>query len=320
MFSLTAKIIIKSEKTWIFTKINSCEIERDIENVTAKCKLQLPKKTKWQDEQALPIKRGDHITVALGYDGNNEQVFTGYITKITNKTPVVIECQDEIYLLKNTKTNKKTYAKANLKTLLKEQCPKDMKIDVFSEQTFGKYVVNTDTVAQLLGDLHENGFLFFFKNGVLHGGMVFDYNEKLSGKKQVFKDGERGNIIDDSELIWEDADNISLKIKATGIDSNGKKIKVEVGNEDGEVRSFFKYNVTETQLEKEAKKRLTDWKISGFSGSFTTFGAKIVWLLDLIKIKTEEHPEGGVYKVKKNTITYSENGYRQNITIGGTAK
>lgn len=320
MFSLTAKITIKSEKTWVFTLISSCEIERDIENISAKCKLTLPKKTKWYNEKEIPVKRGDHIIVELGYDWNNEEVFSGYISKVTTKTPIEIECEDEMYLLKNTATKRKTYPNANLKTLLTEQCPQGLKIDVFSTQTFGKYVANTDTVAQLLGNLKENGFSFFFKNGTLYAGMIFDYNDKLTGQKQVFKDGENGNIIDDSDLIWTDANNTSLQIKATGIDSKGKKIHLEVGDKDGEVRSFFQYNISKDQLEKEAKKRLTDWKISGFSGSFTTFGAKIVWLLDLIKIKTEEHPEGGIYKVLKNTISYSTSGYRQNITIGGLTK
>jgi hypothetical protein len=50
MLQLSAKVIIFSEKTWKFTQINSCEIERDIENV-----LILPKATKWQGEAAIPI-------------------------------------------------------------------------------------------------------------------------------------------------------------------------------------------------------------------------------------------------------------------------
>ncbi len=320
MLSLTANITIISKKKWRFTEVNSCEVERDIENLTAKCRLTLPKGTKWFNETAIPVKRGDRITVELGYDGNNEEVFSGYISKVTAKTPVEIECEDDMYLLKNTAAKKKSYADADLKKLLLEQCPKGMKIEVFSRQTFGKYVVNTDTVAQLLGDLHENGFLFFFKGGTLYAGIIFDYNEKLTGRKQVFSDGEFGNIIEDGNLIWTDAENTSLLIKATGIDSSGNKISVETGDKEGEVRSFYQYNVTKEQLEKEAKKRLTDWKISGFSGSFTTFGAKIVWLLDLIKIKTGEHPEGGVYKVLKNTVTYGTGGYRQEIKIGGTAR
>jgi hypothetical protein len=325
MFSLTAKITIISEKTWVFTRISSCEIERDIENITAKCTLLLPRRTKWHGEKSIPVKRGDKISVELGYDGVNETVFTGYITKVTTKTPVEIVCEDEMYLLKNTATKKKSYADANLKTLLREQLPKDIKVEVFSTQTIGKYVVNADTVSQLLGALAESGFIFFFKNKTLYAGMVFDHSAQLNGAKQLFMEGgmnnyQDGNIIDDSELLWNDENSINLRIKASGTDKSGKKITLEVGDKDGELRSFFKYNTTKEELKAEATKKLTQWKVSGFSGSFTTFGAKPVYLLDLIKIKTAEHPESGGYRVIKNTITYGDDGYRQNIAIGGAKK
>ena len=68
MFRLTAKIEIRSAKTWVFDKVASVEITRDIETLTDTCVLQLPKKVKWQGESTLPIKRGDEvITVAAGF-------------------------------------------------------------------------------------------------------------------------------------------------------------------------------------------------------------------------------------------------------------
>jgi hypothetical protein len=69
-------------------------------------------------------------------------------------------------------------------------------------------------------------------------------------------------------------------------------------------------------LKAEAQKRLTEWKVDGLSGEFTTFGAKPVYLLDLIRIK-QDGEDKGTYKVLKNTITYGTGGYRQNIKIGG---
>ncbi|MDR1381758.1 MAG: hypothetical protein LBJ47_09825 [Tannerella sp.] len=322
MFSLTAKIIIKSEKTWTFDKISSCEIERDIENITQKCTFTLPKNTKWKGETAIPVKRGDRVSFSLGYDGDNTEVFTGYISRLTTKTPVEITCEDEMFLLKNTPAKKKTYPDADLEQMLREQLPADVKLNVFSRHTFGKYVVDCDTVSALLGELSENGFTFFFRDGTLHAGMIFDHTGQIAGPKQLFIEGgvsgaQTGNIIDDSDLVWNDAKNITLRIRASGTDRTGKKIEVEVGDDDGELRSYFKYSTTEEELKAEATKKLTEWKISGFSGSFTSFAAHPAWLLDLIKIKTNEHPEGGVYRVTKNTISYGNGGYRQEITIGG---
>jgi hypothetical protein len=194
MFNLTAKITIKSDKTWTFTKISSCEIERSLENVTATCILRLPKNTKWKDETGVPVRRGDAVTVELGYDGSNEKVFTGYIKTVGVKAPIEISCEDEMFTLKQTDCKKKTYSSANLKAMLKEQLPAGMKCKVFAKHTFGKYVVNQDTVAKLLGDLSEVGIISYFRDGTLYCGMVHEHSE--FAKRQKFFEGENGNIIE----------------------------------------------------------------------------------------------------------------------------
>jgi hypothetical protein len=312
MLELSAKITIKSEKTWVFSQIHSCEIERDIEKVTATCNLLLPRRTKWRNEAGIPVKRGDGIRVELGYDGKLHEVFTGYIKRVGVQTPIEIECEDEMFLLKNTAAKKKSYRNANLQTLLKDQLPAGIPSEVFSRQAFGQYAVNSDTVAQCLGELAENGFLFFFRGGTLYAGMVFDHS--TAGKRQVFREGEYGNITDSSDLTWNSADEITLQIKASGTDSKGKKIQVEVGDKEGEVRSFFKYNTTKAALEAEAKKKLTEWKVSGLSGSFTAFCARPVGLLERIKVSTMEHPAKD-YTVVKNVISYGTDGLRQEVGI-----
>ncbi len=94
MFRLTAKIEIRSAKTWVFDKVASVEITRDIETLTDTCVLQLPKKVKWQGESTLPIKRGDEVTVWLGYDGDLQFAFRGFITTLGLKTPTTITCEE----------------------------------------------------------------------------------------------------------------------------------------------------------------------------------------------------------------------------------
>lgn len=318
MLRLSAKVTIRSEKTWVFDKITSCEIDYDIENITQTCTLVLPNKLKWLSEQKIPIKRGDQILIEFGYDDNLERVFSGYIKTITEKTPIEILCEDKMYSLKKVAAKKKSYANATIEQILIDNIPSDISYKTFAKQTIGKYTVSCDTVAQLLGDLTESGIITFFKGDVLYCGMLHQHDE-IGGKKQVFKTGDNGNIIDDSDLVYTDKDDINLRIKATGTDSKGKKIKVEVGDKDGEVRSFFKYNTTKETLKAEAEKKLTEWKVGGLSGSFTTFGGDICGLLDIIRVYTSTGQKGD-YKIIKNTINYSNAGYRQNIKIGGKSE
>lgn len=314
MLKLSANIVIISNRTWKFSIVSSVEIERDIEKVTSTCKIVLPKKIKWHKETSIPVKIGDKVEVSLGYDDKLEGVFVGYIKKVSSRTPITIECEDSMYLLKKTNTKKKSYPNATLKQILTDQIPSGMEFETYSNQTIGNYVVDCDTVAQLLGELSEAGISSFFYGHTLKVGMIHDHTASIGQKKQVLADNI--NIIDDSELKWSDADEITLKIKASGTDKSGKKISVEVGDDDGEVRSLTRINTTLEQLKAEATKKLKDWKISGLSGSLTTFGQKYIWPLDVVKIK-QEGQDRGAYKVLKNITTFSSEGYRQQITIGG---
>jgi hypothetical protein len=221
-----------------------------------------------------------------------------------------------MFTLKQTAAKKKTYPNANLQELLNDQLPANVKFESFANQSFGQFTVNSDTVAQLLGSLAEQGIYSFFRGEKLYCGMIHNHESQIAGMKQKFFTGENGNIIDDNDLEWNNAEDIKLCIKAEGTDAAGNRIVVEAGDRDGEIRSYFKYNTTLQELEAEATEKLTEWKVSGLSGSFTTFGAKAVWLLDRIKIETAETPSA-VYMALKNEITYGVEGYRQNISIGG---
>ena len=162
MYVLCSKIEIKSKKTWLFDKIVSVEVVRDTESLTDTCVVELPRKVKWQGESTIPIGRGDEITVWLGYDGNLQLAFRGFITAVGTKNPVRIECEDEMFKLKQIEAKKKAYKSVNLETLLKEQ-GLGYPLRVMGEQNLGQYRVTADTVASLLDHLQENGVRSFFR-------------------------------------------------------------------------------------------------------------------------------------------------------------
>ena len=105
MFKLTAKIEIKGTgKKWEFDKVAEVEITRDTDTLTDTCVLKLPKKVRWQNEERIPIKRGDEVTVWLGYDDELELAFRGFVTTIGLKTPIEIHCEDYMFQLRGEKT------------------------------------------------------------------------------------------------------------------------------------------------------------------------------------------------------------------------
>ena len=313
MYRLTAKIEIAGGRTWILDKVTEVEITLDTEQLTDTCKITLPKRIKWDGVADTPVCRGDAVKVWLGYDDDLQLAFTGYIRDVGFKTPVVLTCEDEMFKLKQQATVKKAYKSVSIETLLKDQGI-SYKLNVMGEQSLGQYRVTADTVASLLGHLHENGIRSFFRyeNGepVLYCGVLFEREES---RTQVFATGV--NIISDQSLEQQQAENIRLRVKAISLMPNNKKIKVEVGDADGEHRTLHTYNKTESELKAWAEQEIKRLKRDGLKGCFTTFGAKLVDKLTAIGIKIDGEKKG-VYQVKKNVIKYGTSGFRQEITLG----
>lgn len=314
MFRLTAKIEIKGARKWTFDKVTSIEITRDIETLTDMCVLQLPKKAYWLYASSLPIKRGDAITVWLGYDDELQLAFNGFITTIGFKSPITITCEDYMFKLKHQEAKKLAYKSVTLGQLLNDQ-NLGIKYKVFGEQNIGQYRVTADTVSGLLGHLKDNGGIRSFirtENGepVLFCGVLFE-KEKIH--KQVFTTGL--NIIDDTQLEVQSAADVKIKVKAISLMSNNKKVRVEVGDTDGETRTVHTYNKKEKELKAWAEQELKRLKRDGIVGSFTTFGASLVDKLDNIALKIDGERKG-IYQTQKNIIKYSSSGFRQEITIG----
>lgn len=317
MLKLSARIEITGEKKWVFEKITACEIVRDSEALTTTCKLTLPRKVKWKGETSNPIKRGDKISVWLGYDDNLQLAFTGYVLRKGFKAPIVILCEDEMFMLKQTPCVKKSYKNVDIQTLLKDQgLPYDIK--VLGEQNIGQYRVNFENVSELLAHLKENNIRTFFRvedgKPVLYCGVLFDHGNEM---RQVFATGI--NIISDSSLDEQKAEDVKIKLKVVSLQSdNKKKIKVEVGDADGEKRTLHCYGKTEAEAKAWGEQELERLKRDGLTGSFQTFGHVLLDVLDVIGIKIDGERKGK-YQVQKNTITFGSSGFRQDITLGARA-
>lgn len=313
MFRLTARVEITSTKKWVFDKVSSIEITRDIDTLTDTCVLKLPKKIVWQGERTVPLKRGDEIKVFLGYDGKLQLAFQGYITFLGLKSPLTLNCEDYLFQLKQQETRKLTYKSATLDQILKDQ-NLGIPYKVFGEQNIGQYRVTADTVSGLLGNLKDTAgvrsFIRLEEGPVLYCGVLFDPENIHT---HVFATGV--NIISDTELKEQNGEEFKIKVRAVSLLPDNRKIEVEVGDEEGELRTINAYNKQEGELKAWAEQELKLFKKDGLTGSFTTFGGELVDKLDPIQIRIDGELRG-TYQLQKNDIKYSPEGFRQEITIG----
>ncbi|WP_302258291.1 hypothetical protein [uncultured Alistipes sp.] len=315
MFKLSARIEIRSAtKRWTFDKVARVEITRDMDTLTDLCVMTLPRKVRWQGEERMPVQRGDEVGVWLGYDDDLSLAFRGFVTTIGAKTPVEIHCEDRMFRLKQQEARKLAYKSATVEEILRDQ-NLGVPFRVFGEQRIGQFRVTASTVTELLGQLKDQGGIrsfFRLEEGepVLYSGVLF---EREAPVRQVFATGV--NLIDDTQLEVQNAADLKIKVRAISLLPNNKRVRIDVGDADGEKRTLHAYNKTEQELRAWAEQELRRLKQDGLKGTFTTFGAVLIDKLDHIGIRIDGIRRG-VYQVQKNIIKYGTDGFRQEITLG----
>ena len=318
MLRLTSEIIIQGSQTWKFDALNNCTIVEDMATLTDTCELILPKRVDWQGAKhfELPIKRGDKITVKLGYDGNLKTRFVGFIRTVDAKKPVKIMCEDGMFLLKTVETKKKGYKKVTLKQLITDLLA-GTGIDfllVDGDIPLGSYRMLKNTVAEELNEMKSKyGLRAYFRtiNGQskLYVGLGYPFDNR---KKESFIYGQ--NLISE-DFVYRIAEDVKIKVKAISIDDKNKRTEIETGDKDGELYTVYHDNIGIDELRKFAESELKRFKTTGFKGSFETFGEPFVNKCDIAHIEASDNNKGD-FLIKKVEINFGMNGYRQKIEIG----
>lgn len=314
MLRLTAKIVITGRKRWTITTPTKVEIVADTDTLTDTCTITLPRHIRWDGSGKVPFGRGDAVDVFLGYDGKLERAFMGYVCEVTDSKPIVVRCEDEMFLMKRYPAQKKAYRSATIRQLIDDQ-RLAYRLNIVGEQSLGAYRMTQDTVAMMLGQLHRQGIRSFFRTEndqpTLYAGILFD---RQQGKRIVVREGV--NLIDRNNLKPRLAADTKIRLVAISLMPDGKKKeRVEVGDGDGERRTMHTYNRKGEELKSWAEAQLARIKKDGLTGSLTTFGAPLIDKLDSVAVHMDDRRQG-VYLVKKNKITYGPEGFRQEVTLG----
>lgn len=312
MFILNAKISVGSVD---FTKVNKVEIVEDVDTLTDTCTITLPKKIKWIGknivEGEVPIKRGDKVNVCLGYDESIKTVFVGYVRDVQAQSPMKIICEDAMFILK-TKEVQKQVVKGSLKKVVDALLQSTVDVMVPEGDTvIGKHRFTQPTIAKELDEMKKDyGLKVFCKDGKLYVCWL------IPNKSKQTKSFVWGKNMIGEDLKYTRKEDIILKIKAHSLQElKDKKISVEVGDANGEIREVFAYNLTKEQLKAFAMKELDRLKQTKYEGNFTAFGEPIIHKMDVIRLQGQDGNKGS-YSVKKITKTFGTDGYRQHIELG----
>jgi len=316
----------------------SFEIEESYEDLTSTARIIFPRKLTMDGKSLFagnnPIfERGDTVVIEGGYLPNSQVLFTGFINKVSANIPVELECEDQAFLLKQTKINYPS--KVGLITRSKKgkllKHPKTIPFKVYLDELLDYMLPNIEfkaidninlgsfrsinaTPAQVLDKLKsEYGLFSYFIDGVLNVGFA---NDASRTNEEEFEMESVG--INSDDLEYRIADQIKLKVVAISMMPDNSKIQVESGDPDGDTRTLHFYNLNKTDLQKVADKWVKEYKYSGFVGNLETFGEPYVTHGDRAKITSKKLPErNGTYLIKAVKRSCSvTGGYRQFINLG----
>lgn len=265
------------------------------------------------------IKQGDRVLIQLGYDGNLVNEFEGFVNRISPKIPLTIFCEDYMYHLKRVSfTN--SWKQVTLQDLVAYlvnhyNASGRPRIEFECEQTsvIGSFVFEETTILKALEVLKDTvGFVSFFRGNKLFVGFPY----KLNGQSRSEKYHFQKNVVTD-DLEYRLAEDLRIKLKATSHQPNGQKITVDVGDPDGEERTYTAYKMDKESLKAKAESELELYKRTGYRGSLTGFGIPFVQHGDSVTIIDNEFPEReGRYVIDKTIVKFGTGGFRRTVEIG----
>lgn len=307
----------------VFNFVHSIEIESSYKEFTDTCKIVLPRKITFDKKELFVgenaiFKRGDKIQVKIGYKPNLELVFDGYIRNVGANVPVMLECEDSMYLLKQYKItypeNGNGNEKAKISDLLK-YILKDVNFNLLDNDLgLGNIKFTKVTPVRVLEELKNTfGLYSYFKDGVLQVGFG---NNTSSTKEAEFK--MEKVIINSNSLEWQNEADVFVGVTAINIDSKNNKIEAFAGDIDGDQKTYHFSGLNETQLKEQANKVVKEFKYTGYKGELETFGEPIMHHGERAKIVSTKLPErNGVYLIRKVRREYSvDGGNHQFLTLG----
>jgi len=341
MLKVEVKVsIFKNDGTSVvFDSVNGIKTDESYEHLTDTAKVTIPNKITNNGLNLFtgtnPVfKRGDRIKIEAGYDNYLRTIFEGYISKVNARLPVMLECEDMMYLLKQytvsypskkweierdakgrfTKRPKITSEKITLKQLLDHIIVDDIDYDLIDgDMGLGQFRVNNATPAMVLDKLKsEYGLYSYFEDGILHVGFANNASSTYEAEYRMEQ-----VVINSNDLEYQLEDTLKYKVRAVSMDDNNVKTEITYGDEDGQQTDLHFYKLSEADLKKAAEKWLEEHKYTGFVGELETFGEPYLRHGDRAKITSVKLPErNGTYLIKGVKRSLGMDGYRQIFKLG----
>lgn len=260
-----------------FNVCQSIHIESSVQVLSNNAKLELPRAFRNAVDQVGKtvnisgksildfMKRGDAIKIELGYDGDLQTEFEGYVTKIGAEMPLLLECEDEMFQLKKAPRVTKFIKSGKLIDILKAVMPSKYAIECNADYSIGKWLIQDATPYNVLEELRDKaGIRAYFKNPTtLCVGMIVDFKPQGVHEYNFSENVRRG-----SNLKFEEKESKPIFLTVESKQANGTILTVSVGEKGGDEKKMKLWpNMKKAELQVWANKQQTSVSYSGFEGT-----------------------------------------------------
>ena len=321
---------------FIFDYVTNLVIESSWDTFTDTATITLPNKF-IRDSKVIfagtnnLFKRGDVVEINIGYFPKLQRRFTGFMSQIHPERPLVLECEDSMWLLKQINlvskqfidTTIKTvieYATAGLKNITIEYDDKDANMGSFEVDNKG--FVNAVTVFEVLKK--NFGYNIYFQDNILQVRIL---NSILSLDKPAHVMDLQFNVIEDN-LTFQRDDDVGMVVRFEskqkdnsvitlfGFKENGKTVISTKPKQGGIVNSWKVPELSEKLIRELITKNIDKYIWEGFQGGFTTFLEPTIEHSDRIDYIDPRLPEkNGRYLIKGVVTIFGIDGGRQIVEL-----
>lgn len=294
-----------------------CEVMSSVDNLTDTATIILPEAV-MNDVLNFENKviRGSEVLIMMGYNGELETEFKGFVQDITNNDNALkIVCEDALFLFR--------------------KAVKDVELKTTSTKKIAQYIINNIDPSYTLNCTYEINYEKF----TIHDATGYDVLKKLQEETSanVFFNTEKKELhihepylekggevlysmqynIENSSLEYKNKQDLKVEVSVESTDAKGNVHKTVIGTTGGEkiIKKVGTMGIEATN--KLAENILRTESAAGYEGSFDTWLVPLVRTTFSARIKDEDYPEKTAwYYVKSVTTSLSASGGKRTITPG----
>lgn len=311
------------------TVITEATITSKRDEYTDTAVITFPNNLNRRSEAIDNIKIGDRIEVFLGYFPKLTKIFSGFINYVNKNSPLVINCEDDSFLLKRQALPARNFPNATIAQVINTFFTGP--VNIVDTSLGGVRINKGATLIQFLDLLKTKyGILSFFQDGVLNINSSLTDNNRA---RTFLIDEQRNVPMGSTSLDFQKNDDLPIVSHGISTQEGGGKIELFATYEDnvlnnniivsteqplGTLNTLKVPNVSREQLENLIRNRLPLLFYTGVTGDVTTFGEPVIKHGDTVQYVDSRVPErNGFYRVNSVVTTFSTSGgYRQVLTLG----